>query len=141
MITSLSELYFRFERFILLLQTKKWFLWAMAAPQADENHGDEWGLTKYLRWEICIQSNLNTTAKFTSSKSTKFKYILPWNISQIITKTVPISIRIVIRYAMKRVSPFEFYRKSMETKTTTWPEFPNGGKVIVEQILASKEIT
>ena len=28
----------------------------------------------------------------------------------------------------------------METETTTWSEFPNGGKVIVEQILASEEI-
>ena len=29
--------------------------------------------------------------------------------------------------------------KSMETETTTWSEFPNGGKAIVEQILASEE--
>ena len=28
----------------------------------------------------------------------------------------------------------------METKTTTWSEFPNGGKAFVEQILASEEI-
>ena len=27
----------------------------------------------------------------------------------------------------------------METETTTWSEFPNRGKVIVEQILASEE--
>ena len=33
-----------------------------------------------------------------------------------------------------------FDGKSIETKTTTWSEFPNGGKVIVEQILASEEI-
>ena len=26
----------------------------------------------------------------------------------------------------------------METKKTTWSEFPNGGKAIVEQILASE---
>ena len=38
-----------------------------------------------------------------------------------------------------RVSCFEFIGKSMETETTTWSEFPNGGKVIVEQILASEE--
>ena len=35
---------------------------------------------------------------------------------------------------------FEFDGKSIETETTTWSEFPNGGKVIVEQILASEEI-
>ena len=27
----------------------------------------------------------------------------------------------------------------METETTTWSEFPNGGLAIVEQILASEE--
>ena len=43
MITSLSELYFRFRRFILLVQTKK--ATSMAAAQAAENHGDECGLT------------------------------------------------------------------------------------------------
>ena len=37
-------------------------------------------------------------------------------------------------------SYFEFIGKSMETETTTWSEFPNGGKAIVEQILASEEI-
>ena len=31
---------------------KKWFLWTMAAAQAAENHGDEWGLTWYFRWGI-----------------------------------------------------------------------------------------
>ena len=40
----------------------------------------------------------------------------------------------------KRVFPFDFDRKSVETETATWSEFPNGGKVIVEQILASEEI-
>ena len=28
----------------------------------------------------------------------------------------------------------------METETTTWLEFPNGQKAILEQILASEEI-
>ena len=35
------------------------------------------------------------------------------------------------------VSCFEFIGKSMETETTTSSEFPNGGKAIAEQILAS----
>ena len=38
------------------------------------------------------------------------------------------------------VSQCEFDGESMETDTTTWSEFPNGGKTIVEQILASEEI-
>ena len=33
----------------------------------------------------------------------------------------------------------ELVGKSMETETTTWSEFPKGGKAIVEQILASEE--
>ena len=41
-ITSLSELYFRSTRFILLVQTKKSdFYKLMAAAQSAENHGDE----------------------------------------------------------------------------------------------------
>ena len=40
-ITSLSEFYFRFRRFILLLQMKKVISMNMAATQAAENHGDE----------------------------------------------------------------------------------------------------
>ena len=46
--------------------------------------------------DIYINSNLNPLTKFTSSsRSTEFKDILPWDISQIIRKTIQISIRIV----------------------------------------------
>ena len=70
--------------------------------------------------DIYINSNLNPLTKFTSSsRSTEFKDILPWNISQMITKTIPISTRIVIIYAMKQGILFEFIGKSMETETTT----------------------
>ena len=34
----------------------------------------------------------------------------------------------------------EYDGKSIETETRTWSESPNGGKAIVEQILASEEI-
>ena len=37
-------------------------------------------------------------------------------------------------------SCFELVGKSIETETTTWSEFPNGAKAMVEQILASEEI-
>ena len=37
-------------------------------------------------------------------------------------------------------SSCEFDRKSVETETTVWSEFTNGGKAIVEQILALEEI-
>ena len=52
--------------------------------------------------DIHINSNLNPLTKFTSSSiSTKLKDIVPWNISLMITKTIPISTRIAISYAMK----------------------------------------
>ena len=35
---------------------------------------------------------------------------------------------------------FDFVGKSMKTETATWSDFPNRGKAIVEQILASEEI-
>ena len=38
-----------------------------------------------------------------------------------------------------RASHYEFDGNSMETVTATWSEFPNEGKTIVEQILASEE--
>ena len=109
--------YRRIIRFMLLIQTKKRFLWTMAAVQAAENHGDEWGLIWYLLSGIYTSIPLTT---FTSiSRSAKFKDILPWNISQMIIKTVPISTRIVISYAIKRVSHCEFDGKPMETETKT----------------------
>ena len=55
--------------------------------------------------DIYINSNLNPLTKFTSSsRSTKFKDILAWTISQMITETVSISRRIVINNAMKWAS-------------------------------------
>ena len=53
--------------------------------------------------DIYINSNLNPHTKLiSSSRSTEVKDILPWNISQIITKTVPISTWIVMGYSMKQ---------------------------------------
>ena len=67
-----------------------------------------------------MNSNLNPLIKFTSdNRSTNLKDILPWNISQMIAKTIPIRTRIVISYAMKRGIPFEFDGKSMETEAKT----------------------
>ena len=92
--------------------------------------------------DIYIISNLNSLTKFTSSssQSTKLKGILAWNISQIIVKSIPISTRILISNAKKQGIHCEYDGKSMETETTTWSEFPNGGKAIVEEILVIEEI-
>ena len=90
--------------------------------------------------DIYINSKLNQLVEFiNSSRRTQFKDILPWNISQMITKTIPISTRIVIAMQWNRASHFEFDGKSMETETTTWAESPTRGKAIVEQTLASEE--
>ena len=81
--------------------------------------------------DIYINSNLNPLTKFTSSsRSTEFKDALPWNISQMITKTISISSRIAISNVMKRGSRCEYDGKSMETETTT---FLNGEKAVVEK--------
>ena len=71
--------------------------------------------------DIYIISNLNPLTKFVrSSRSTEFKDILPRNILQMITKTIPISTRIAISSAMKWGIQFcfEFIGKLMETETT-----------------------
>ena len=102
-ITSLSELYFRFRRFILLVQMKK---------VISINYGSSTSCWKPWAWvrldlillmkDIYIDSNLNPLTKFTSSiRSTELKEILPWHISQMISKAASISTRTVISYALK----------------------------------------
>ena len=57
--------------------------------------------------DVRINSNLNLLTKYTCCRrSTEFKDIFPWNISQIIMKTVSISMRIAIIYMMKQGIPF-----------------------------------
>ena len=103
MITSMSELRFRFRRFIVLVQTKK---------VISLKYGSSTSSWKSWRWvrsdlmlslrDIYINSNLKPRKQFpTSSRSTEFRDILPCNISQMITKTIPITTRIVISNAMK----------------------------------------
>ena len=71
------------------------------------------GLKKIVGWGVLPpcpfptignpDSSPNQLTKFTSSsRSTGFKDILPWNIFQMITKTILISTRIVISYARKQ---------------------------------------
>ena len=127
----LSELNFRFRRFILLVKTKKWFLWIMPAAQAAENQVDQRSLTWYLQW------GLDT-------------WILDWTLSQISLTAQALS---VSSHETSLICPnqhknshklcnemgisFLVHRKSMETEITIWSEFPNRGKVTLQQILAS----
>ena len=68
-----------------------------------------WKPSRWVRLDLILfnegyihQFQPEPLTKFTSSsRSTEFKNILSWNISEMITKTIPISTRIVISYAMK----------------------------------------
>ena len=96
-ITSLSVLYLSFRRLFCWYKRKKWFLGTMAAAQEDECRWVRFEMILTMRG-IYINFNLNLLTKFTwSSRSTKFKNILQWNISQMITKTIPISTKIATR--------------------------------------------
>ena len=98
---ALSELYFRFGRFMLLKQA--------ADNHAAESSTSSWKPWRWVRFDlilkmrdIYISSSLNPLTKFTSSsRSTEFEDILVWNIFQMATKTIPISSRIIISYVMK----------------------------------------
>ena len=71
--TSLPEVCFRFRGFVLLVQTIKLDL-------------------IFMMGDIYRNYNLNPLRKCTSScRSTEFSDILSWNISQRITKTIPIN--------------------------------------------------
>ena len=132
MITSLNftleseDLFFWYKR-------KKWFLWTMPAA---ENRAGEWDLTWYFLWGIytSVSTEPYSQISLVAAGSTKFKDILPWNISQMAMKTLPIShTRIVKAMRWSRASHCEFDRKSMETETKTWSTFPNGRKAISVQ--------
>ena len=123
MIINLSELYFTF-RFILFVKTKKMI-------SMNYHSWKPWRWVKFDLMltikDIYINTNLNPLTKFTSSsRSSEFRNILQWNISKMITKTVPISTRMVLTYVMKPSIPLWIWWKSVVTETTTWSEFSNG---------------
>ena len=113
MITSLFEPYLRFKRSIILLQTK---IISMSSCSSTNT----WKPWRSVRLDlifrisnIYINSNLKTLIKFTSSStSTDFKDFPPPNISQVTTRSIPISTRIVISYAIKQGIPFWVWWKA-----------------------------
>ena len=126
-ITSLSELYFRIRRFILLVQTKK---------VISMNYGSSTSSWKPWRWmrldlifsmrDMYINYNLNPLTKFTSSsRSIKFKDILPWNICQINTNAISTSLWIV-KLCNETVYPIlslmESQRKLIRIRISQWKE-------------------
>ena len=112
-VTSLPELYFRFRRFILLIQMKK------VISMNYDNSTSSWKPWRLVRLDlillirdIYINSNLNSLKTFTSStRSTDFKDIQPQDISQMLMKTIPISTRTVISYVMKQDIPLWIWQK------------------------------
>ena len=66
---------------------------------------NEWGLTWYFLWGIytSIPNWSHSQNSLAAAEALRYPQqdILPWNISQMMTKTIPISTRIVISYAMK----------------------------------------
>ena len=91
---------------------KKWFLqWFLSTSSRKPWRWVRLDLILKIR-DIYINCNLHPLTKFTSSsRSTGFKDILPWSISQMITKTILISKRIVISYAVKRDIPLWIWWK------------------------------
>ena len=140
-ITNLPLLFFRFRRFILLVQMKK---------VISMNYGSSTSSWKLWRWvrldvifmmrDIYINSNLNPLTKFSCSRSTEFKEALSWNIYQMIMKTIPISMRIVISYAMKLGIPFLVWQKINGNWDNNMIRISTGGNASIELILALKEI-
>ena len=112
-ITSSSEIFFTFRRYILLVQTKKVISMNYVSSTSS------WKLWKWVRLDLMltmrdvdIDSILKPLAKFISnSRSTEFKDILTWNISQMIRKTILISTRIIISYVMERHISYWFWQK------------------------------
>ena len=94
---------------------KKLFLWAMVAAQAAKHHGDEWGLNWYFRWGIhtTIPTWTHTQNSLVAEEALSLTISLPWSISQMITKTVPISRKIVISNPMKRPPYIKSYMGSI----------------------------
>ena len=87
-----------------------WYKWKVI-PTNNGSCTSSWKPSRRVRFNLILSmrdiyinsSNLIPLAKFpSSSRSTEFKDILPKSISQMITKTIPISTRIVTCYAIKQ---------------------------------------
>ena len=91
---------------------KKWFPWTSSTSSWKQWRWVKLYLIPSVR-DIYISSNFKLLTKVaSSSRSTEFKDILSWTISQMITKTILISTRIVISYAMKRGIPLRIWWKA-----------------------------
>ena len=116
---------------------KKWFLWT--ATRAAENHRNEWGLIWYLRWGIytSVPTWTHPHNSLAAAEALNLRYPPMEHFSNN-RKNHPHQ-QMHSRSCGNKASCIEFTEKLMETDTTTWLEFSNGGKAIAEQTLASEE--
>ena len=95
------------------LESEDLSFWYKQKKIISMNYGSSrsnWKPWRWLRFDlifsmrlIYINYNLNPLTKLTSSsRSTELKDIFPWNISQMITKIIPISMGIAINYVTKQ---------------------------------------
>ena len=104
LINGPSELYFKFRRLILLVQTKN------VIPMNYCSSTWSWEPWRWVRLDLILMIrdmyiNPNWThsqSSLVAAEAPSLKISSQWNISQMITKTVQISTRIFIFYVMKR---------------------------------------
>ena len=88
-----------------------------------------------LKSAISSRNSCGPTTEYSCScRRTEFRNIFPCSISQMIMKTGPISTRIAMTCAMKKTIPIWAWRKSVETETSIWQKFPDGGIATAEEI-------
>ena len=98
------------------------------------NHGDKWGLTWYSQLGIYTSIPTRTPShnSLTAAEAPHYPRYPPME---------HFSNENSLKWEkLCNASHCEFVGKLMETGTTTWSEFPKGGRATVEQILASEEI-
>ena len=98
------------------------------------NHEDEWGLTWYLQLGI-YTSILTRTPSHNSLTTAEAPHYPRYPPMEHLSNENSLKWE-----KLCDTSHCEFVGKLMETGTTTWSEFPKGGRATVEQIVASEEI-
>ena len=103
LLACLNFIWSSIDRSVLLIQTKKVISMNYGSST---NSSEPWRRVRldliFMMRHIYIKSNLNPLTVFTSTSRRIELKDIPWNISRIITKTIPISTKLVISYTMKQ---------------------------------------
>ena len=93
MITRLSELYFRFKKIILWVQKKN------VISMGYSSSTSSWKSWRWMRLDLIFTIwDMNSLTMHKQQEKHQFKDIIPWKISQIITKNIPNGMRIAISF-------------------------------------------